>query len=185
MKFNRHSALEGSHAFLSASKSSWVNYTPEKLKAAYEAHRAAQRGTELHALAAQLIKHRIKQARTKQTFQNYVNDAIGFRMDPEVILYYSPWAYGTADAICFRNQKLRIHDLKTGVHPANVRQLEVYAALFCLEYDYKPGKINMELRIYQNDEIMVHVPEPSDIAHIMGWMKQASSMIDDWVVRDD
>ena len=43
----------------------------------------------------------------------------------------------------------------------------VYAALFCLEYKYKPGEIEMELRIYQNDEILYHNPTAEDIVPIM------------------
>ena len=97
----------------------------------------------------------------------YVNDAIGFKMVPEQILYYSDNCYGTADAIAFRNKTLRIHDLKTGEVPAKMEQLEIYAALFCLEYNIKPGDIEMELRIYQNDEILHHEPTVEDIAPIM------------------
>ena len=48
-----------------------------------------------------------------------------------------------------------------------MEQLEIYAALFCLEYKIKPGDIRMELRIYQNDEILVHEPTAEDILPIM------------------
>ena len=74
---------------------------------------------------------------------------------------------GTADAISFRNNFLRIHDLKTGTRPVHIEQLEIYAALFCLEYKVKPTDIKIELRIYQNDEILVHEPEPEEIIAIM------------------
>jgi hypothetical protein len=74
---------------------------------------------------------------------------------------------GTADAIAFRNNFLRIHDLKTGRRPVHIEQLEIYAALFCLEYRVKPSDIRMELRIYQNDEILVHEPTSEDIIQIM------------------
>ena len=74
---------------------------------------------------------------------------------------------GTADAISFRNNFLRIHDLKTGTRPVHIEQLEIYAALFCLEYKVKPTDIKIELRIYQNDEILVHEPEPEEIIIIM------------------
>jgi hypothetical protein len=60
---------------------------------------------------------------------------------------------------------LRIHDLKTGVTPAKMPQLEIYAGLFCLEYSVNPLDIDIELRIYQNDEIIVH--EPQNIPEIM------------------
>jgi hypothetical protein len=62
---------------------------------------------------------------------------------------------------------LRVHDLKTGVIPASMMQTRVYAALFCLEYDFRPGNIDMELRIYQSDNILVENPEVDMIAHIM------------------
>ena len=48
-----------------------------------------------------------------------------------------------------------------------MEQLMVYAALFCLEYKVKPGDINMELRLYQNDEVLFHNPEPTEIAPII------------------
>ena len=97
----------------------------------------------------------------------YVNDAIGYKMVPEQVLYYSDNCFGTADAISFRGNLLRIHDLKTGVIPAHMEQLEIYAALFCLEYKFKPSDIEIELRIYQSDEILYHKPTSEDIVPIM------------------
>ena len=97
----------------------------------------------------------------------YVNDAIGFKMIPEQILYYSENCFGTADAIMFRDRFLRIHDLKTGVIPAHMEQLKIYAALFCLEYKVKPSEIDMELRLYQNNEILYDEPTAEDIVPIM------------------
>lgn len=88
-------------------------------------------------------------------------------MRSEQVLYYSENAFGTADTISFRRNLLRIHDLKTGVTPASMKQLEVYASLFCLEYGYKPADIDIELRIYQNDEVLIHNPELDSIVHIM------------------
>ena len=167
MNWNQHFNLKGSHAFLGASKYHWVNYTEDKLVEAYTRYTAAQRGTELHDLAAQLIKFGQKLPRNKKTLNMYVNDAIGYRMKPEQILYYSDNCFGTADTICFRNGFLRIHDLKTGVIPAHIEQLLVYAALFCLEYKVKPAEIGMEVRLYQNDEVLVHNPEVDEIAPIM------------------
>lgn len=167
MRFNSHSDLAGRHAFLSASKSSWVNYSDEKLIRSYETALAAARGTALHDFARQAIVLGERLPNTKRTMNMYVNDAIGFRMSPEVILFYSNNAFGTADTISFRKNKLRIHDLKTGITPTNMRQLEVYVALFCLEYGFRPGEIEVELRIYQNNEIKIHIPEVDDIAHIM------------------
>ena len=173
MIFNTHSDLKGSHSFLSASGYHWVNYDLEKLEERYLNAMAAAKGTELHDFAAKAIEMGIKLRGTGQTLNQYVNDAIGFGMIPEQVLFYSANAFGTADAIKFqkatRNRKplLRIHDLKTGKTPASMKQLEVYAAYFCLEYQYKPAELDFELRIYQNDEIQIYEPALEDLVHIM------------------
>lgn len=180
MNFNQHSSLEGQHAFLGASKYQWINYSDEKLIQTYNNMLAVQRGTELHALAAQCIKLRQKLKGTTN-LANYVNDAIGYGMTPEVVLYYSDVCFGTADAIKFDEKKgfLRIHDLKTGVTPTHMEQLEVYAALFCLEYHVKPIDIQMELRIYQNDEIKIFEPTVENIVPIMDKAVSFTKMIHD------
>ena len=166
MKFNYHK-LDGIHAFLAPSKYSWVTYDEEKLEGVYSNWRLAQLGTELHELAAKLIKLRVKLPKTKKTFNMYVNDGIGFRMDPEVCLFYSFNCFGTADAVSFHNNMLRIHDLKNGRTPASMQQLRIYAALFCLEYGYNPRDIDIELRIYQSNDVLIEHPELDDIAYIM------------------
>lgn len=165
--FNRHPNLEGQHAFLGASNYHWINYSEEKVEETYSRWRAAQKGTKLHVFAADCIRLGQKLPRSKQTLNMYVNDAIGFKMTPEQILYYSPNCFGTADAIIFRNDFLRIHDLKTGETPAKMEQLMIYAALFCLEYGIKPSEIGMELRIYQNDKVLCHNATVEDIFPIM------------------
>lgn len=167
MLFNSHSDLVGQHAFLSPSKYHWINYDEEKLDRVFTARMASQRGTDLHSFAMEAIRLGVKLPKSPKTLHLYVNDAIGFRMKPEQILYYSPNAFGTADAISFRRNKLRIHDLKTGLHPCSPQQLEVYAALFCLEYRFKPMEIKMDLRIYQNDEVQIFDTDPDVITHIM------------------
>lgn len=170
MKFDRHYNLEGLHAPFSASQSSWLRYDDEKALEVYANKKAAEIGTKLHHWAKETIDLGIKQPRSKKTIYAYVNDAIGFKMDTEVVLFYSENFFGTADAISFRNGVLRIHDLKTGKSGKienHMEQLEIYAALFCLEYKYKPGEIEMELRVYKNDEILVHNPTAEDIAPIM------------------
>lgn len=167
MNWNTHSAIKGSHAFLGASKYHWVNYTDDKLIEAYTRYTAAQRGTRLHDLASELISLGQKLPRSKKTLNMYVNDAIGFRMRPEQPLFYSENCFGTADAISFKDGLLRIHDLKTGVIPAHMEQLLVYSALFCLEYRMKPSDIHMELRIYQNDEVLVYNPEVDEVVPII------------------
>lgn len=167
MDWNNHYNLEGKHAFLSASKYHWINYSEDKLIETYNNFTAAQRGTELHDFAAQCIKLGQKLPKSKKTLNMYVNDAIGYRLTPELVLYYSDNCFGTADAIGFRDNFLRIHDLKTGVIPARIEQLEIYAALFCLEYRIKPSTIGMELRLYQSDDILVYNPTAEDIVPIM------------------
>jgi hypothetical protein len=97
----------------------------------------------------------------------YVNDGIGFEMSVEQPLYYSDNCFGTPDTLCFRNGLLRVHDLKTGVTPASAHQLEIYVALFCLEYIISPHEIELELRIYQNDEVAYFQPFAETIVHIM------------------
>lgn len=167
MNFNRHGNLEGQHAFLGASKYHWVNYDEMKIADAYSKFLAVQKGTVLHDFAAQCIRLGQKLPRSHKTLNMYVNDAIGYRMTPEQILFYSDNCFGTADAISFRDGLLRIHDLKTGMIPAHMEQLEIYAALFCLEYSYKPRDIEMELRLYQSDDVIVHTPTFEDIEPIM------------------
>jgi hypothetical protein len=167
MLFNPHSNLVGRHAFLSASNYHWINYDEDHLIDRFTTAMAAQRGTELHELAHNLIRLGVKLPKTRTTMNLYVNDGIGYRMTPEQPLYYSENCFGTADCLSFRRDFLRVHDLKTGVTPASVHQLEVYAALFCMEYRYKPNEIGIELRIYQNDDVVVYEADPNDIFHII------------------
>ena len=175
MDFIQHRNLQGLHAPFSASQSHWLRYDDEKVMDVYLNKKAAAMGSRLHEWAKETIDLGLKQdTRKKTTLNMYINDAIGFKMSPEVVLFYSERFFGTADAICFRNEKgrnkLRIHDLKTGKTGKiedHVEQLEVYAALFCLEYKVKPGEIDMELRVYKSDEVLVHNPTAEDILPIM------------------
>lgn len=167
MIFKKHLNLEGLHAPFSPSQSSWLRYDDDKVVEVYNNKKAAEMGTRLHQWAKDTIDLGIKQPRSKQTLYAYVNDAIGYKMSTEVVLYYSDRFFGTADAISFRKGVLRIHDLKTGKTPVHMEQLRIYAALFCLEYKIKPGEIDMELRIYQNDEILYDKPTAEDILPIM------------------
>lgn len=167
MIFNPHSNLVGQHAFLSASKYHWINYEDEKIDLVYMTALAAKRGVELHEFANEAIRLGIKLPRSDKTLNLYVNDAIGYRMTSEQVLYYSDNCFGTADTIAFRRNKLRVHDLKTGVTNTSEHQLEVYAAMFCLEYRVKPFEIEIELRIYQNDEVRIYEADPDVITHIM------------------
>jgi hypothetical protein len=178
MNFNKHCSLEGKHAFLGASKYHWINYDADKLVDSYTKFQATLNGTILHDFACQCITLGQKLPKSQKTLNMYVNDAIGFKMKPEQVLYYSDNCFGTADAIIFRNNLLRIHDLKTGVTRAHMEQLEIYAALFCLEYNKKPSDIDMELRIYQNNEIIVHNPTVEDILPIMDKIITFDKIID-------
>ena len=166
MNFNKHSNFEGQHAFLGASKYHWINYDENRVADAYNNFLATQKGTVLHDFAAQCIRLGQKLPKSHRTLNMYVNDAIGYKMSPEQILLYSENCFGTADAISFRDGYLRIHDLKTGAIPAHMEQLEIYAALFCLEYRMKPSDIEMELRLYQNDDVIYCTPDPKDILAI-------------------
>ena len=167
MNFNDHSELLDKHAFLSPSSYHWVNYTDEKLIDRYETAAASALGTRLHAFAAEAIELGIRLPKNGKTLNMFVNDAIGYRMTPEQPLFYSFNCFGTADAISFRNDRLRIFDLKTGRNKASMMQLKVYAALFCLEYDVRPAEIDYDLRIYQNDEVAYEMVEPTEIAYVM------------------
>lgn len=170
MKFYDHKNLSGLHAPFTASQSSWLRYDDDKVIEVYANKKAAAMGTRLHAWAAETIELGLKQPKTKKTICAYVNDAIGYKMDTEVVLYYSDRFFGTADAICFRNGMLRIHDLKTGKVGKiedHMEQLEVYTALFCLEYKVKPIDIQIELRVYKCDEVITWNPKAEDISYIM------------------
>lgn len=167
MIFTQHSALSGKHAFLSPSNYSWVNYDDQRLESRYFSHRAAVRGVDLHELAHQAIKLGVRIAEAEITLASYVDHAITYKMSVEQPLYYSDNCFGTADTICFWNDLLRIHDLKTGITKVSERQLEIYAALFCLEYNYSPYDIDIELRIYQRGEILTFVPTPEHIYDLM------------------
>lgn len=176
MKFKQHYNLEGLHAPFSASQSSWLRYDDDKALEVYSNKKAAEMGTRMHHWAKETIDLGIKQPRSDKTIYKYVNDAIGFKMETEVVLFYSERFFGTADAISFRYDKsigrdvLRIHDLKTGKVgdiEKHVEQLEIYAALFCLEYQQRPGNIDIELRVYKNDQVFVHNPTAEDILPIM------------------
>lgn len=183
MNFNNHFQLEGQHAFLSASKHHWINYSEEKLIDRFTTFQAAQRGTELHDLARRCIELGVKLPKTNKTLNLYVNDAIGFKMQTEQILYYSDNCFGTTDTISFRKNFLRIHDLKTGQTPVSMNQLMVYNALFCLEYNFKPTEIETELRLYQSDEVLIHVPEPDEIILIMNKIISFDKTIEELKLR--
>ena len=195
MNWNNHSQLVGKHALLSPSGYQWIRYSADESREAlynkYRAEYAQTIGTLLHEYACKRIKYKMRLKKhdkdgvlfylidhgvplnvidSDYIFENllyYVNDAIGYRMDPEVVLYYSDNCFGTADSITFSKNLLRIHDLKTGRIPAHMEQLQVYAALFCLEYGKKPADIDIELRMYQPENLVTLKPEIDEIVPIM------------------
>lgn len=144
----------------------------------------AKRGTELHAFAAEAIRLKVL-LRGETTLALYVNDAIRFRMKPEQPLVYRANAFGTADAIGFRKNVLRVHDLKNGKGLTSWKQPELYCALFCLEYLEDPFKIKMICRIYQNDEFREHIPDPGDIKSHMEKYKHRSRRVDELREEED
>jgi hypothetical protein len=129
--------------------------------------RAALEGMEQHRYAAIAIEEREVQDNETTTVGMYINQCIQYRMHSEVVLYYSPNAFGTVDAIAFRYRRLRISDLKTGVSRTSEHQLEVYTAIFCLEYEIDPFSIDIELRIYQDNGVRSYIGDPYFIRGIM------------------
>lgn len=167
MQWNQHSNLSGRHAFLSPSQPAWLNYDDQKVEARYHSWRSAARGTALHALAHDAINLGVKISKREAALATYVSHALQYDMRTEQTLYFSDNAFGTADTISFRRNFLRIHDLKTGIAPTSMKQLIIYAALFCLEYGVSPFDIRIELRIYQRDEIKIYEPTPEELITIM------------------
>lgn len=206
MIFNEHSDLKGKHALFGASKHSWLNYDDEQLYKSYISSFAPTVGTLVHdyardkiwyrqpmednrseknALMLHLLKNDIpyQVIQIDNLFYNlmpYVNDAIGYKMTPEQILYYDELSFGTADAISYGRNVLRIHDLKTGVGPVSMDQLMIYAAWFFLEYKKEVNfqKSRAELRIYQNQEVVVHTPTNHEISEVMEKVIHGVAVID-------
>jgi hypothetical protein len=177
MRFNRHYSIDGLHAFLGASKYHWIRYDLAKMERIFENQFASIIGTRKHAWAAEAIRLGMRQSKNNVTMNAFINDAIRYRMTPEQVLYYNDDFFGTPDAISFEKQILRIHDLKTGVHPGNPDQILIYFALFCLEYKINPYDIEMLGRIYQNDEILEFTGDPKEIREIMDKAKLFTNRI--------
>lgn len=178
MIWKDYSHLRELHAFLSPSKHYWLNYDNDKLVESYKNYRRVALGTRYHRLAEELIRLAQRLPKTEASLNAFVNDAIGFDMDPEVILFYSPRCFGTADAISFEDGVLRIHDLKTGTSPASMDQLLVYAGLFCLDYEVREKELKeVHLRIYQNGEVTIFNPTPKDVFDVVFRIKEADKII--------
>lgn len=179
MNFNRHLDLADKHSFLSPSNYHWLNYSDEKLVGVYNNQKAKEEGVILHSFAAMAIAKKIKLGNLKKALNMFVNDAIGFKMIPEQVLYYSDNSFGTADAIVFKDGVLRIHDLKTGLTKPSFKQLDIYAALFCLEYGVNPVDIQIEERLYQGNGFEVNIPAPLYIQDIMNKIIAFDIILDD------
>lgn len=178
--FNPHPELRDRHAFLSPSTPHWHNYTPDKLLERFDKHMNAALGTRLHAFAAEAISLGFKAPDNTKTINMYINDCIGYGMSPEKTLFYSGNAFGTADAVSFDQltQTLRIFDLKNGETPSKEAQLKTYAALFCLEYKYRPAEIGYDLRFYQYDDVIEFHTDPEEIAYIMSIIKDHDKLLE-------
>lgn len=182
MRFATHLELTGRHAMLSASKYHWIRYDDERFEQFLETSMSAAMGTRLHEFAKEAILLKQKLPRSTKTLNQFVNDAIGFKMTPELILFYSLNVFGTADAVSFneRTLLLRIHDLKNGVSKASFDQLIIYAALFCLEYGYKPFELDIWLRIYQNDDFEEMQPDLEEVTRVMDRIVTLDRRIELW-----
>jgi hypothetical protein len=126
----------------------------------------------------------MRQKRNGSHIDRYINDGIGYRMKTDVIVVATEYAYGEADTLSFRKEKpgdkvetLRVHDLKTGITPAKIRQLETYAAYFCIEYDIDPEDIRTIVQIYQNDQIIGGVTNPALIREIMTTTRKQDAIV--------
>lgn len=182
MIFNSHLDLRGQHAILSPSSHYWLRYdSREKFEKFVKSKEAVKKGIEDHNFACLCIQRKQRLPKTKSTLNMYVNDAIGFNMEPEQPLKYSDNCFGTADAIRFdeKKKKLRIHDLKTGVNPASMDQLMAYAGIFCLEYKVKPTSLSTELRIYQNDEITIFEPTAKELTEVIDQIILANKWVNE------
>lgn len=185
MNFNSHSGVEGQHAFLSPSNYHWINYDDQKLEARFRSYTAARRGSELHEFAKDAIRLGIKLSRANPTMSMYVKDGIDYKMAVEQPLYFSENCFGTTDTISFNRGVLRIHDLKTGLIAGSFHQLEVYAALFCLEYGYSPFDIRIEFRIYQNKKVEVRDGDPKFILDLMDLIIYFDSKLQEFKMDGD
>lgn len=182
--FFDHSDLRGKHAFLSPSSYHWTNYDYHKLRSRYFSVRASARGVELHEFAHDAIRLGIRLPDEPLTLNMYVNDGIDFGMRVEQPLFYSNNCFGHADTLSFNDALLRISDLKTGENPTKLRQLEVYAAIFCLEYNFDPFEIGVELRIYQRNEILFDVPHPNLILELMEKIVHFDKLIEEFKAEE-
>ena len=211
-QWNDHHLLDGKHAFLGGSKYQLLNWSDDMLEERFYSQYAVEMGTVLHQLASDCIKSKTRLTKDDKHLIDitlykagipssaydsnlildnmlpFVNDAIGYHMSSEILLYYSPFCFGTTDAIkppSNRDKVLRISDYKSGSIPAKIEQLLIYDALFCLEYKQNPNTIEHSLRIYQNCQIIEHHPTGEDIDKIMGIIVNRNKLIYNYIERNN
>lgn len=209
--WNNHKELEGKHAFMGASNYHWLNYDERTFELRWYSQFSQIIGTAIHELAHDCIVSRTKLNKHDihliemtlykafvpknaydpglilENLMPFVNDAIGFHMSSEVLLFYNTYCFGTTDAIGYyeKERVLRIHDLKNGITQADFRQLYIYAALFCLEYKVDPKKLNLiECRIYQNMEVIIDNPSGDVIKEIMDTIEDRAGLIRTYLERE-
>lgn len=181
MMFNHHEELRGKHATLSPSKYYWVDYTPERLREYFGRLHAVEEGIDTHDFARRCIERGVKLPKRKKTLNMYVNDSINLGLTPEQVLYYSSDCFGTADAIGFQDGVLYIFDLKTGTSSADMRQLLIYAALFCMEYPREWSAVSeVVLRIYQNKTFREERPTKEKVVDVAKRICEANIMLTEY-----
>lgn len=183
MEWNDHWRLEGRHATLSPSGYHWLNYDADKMRRVTWNNYSKEDGTKMHELASNMILYNIMPEDNENALNQFVIDALTMFKEPmssEILLYYSDECFGTADAIYYDKEKkhLQVHDLKTGVSKPSFKQLWIYCALFCLEYDKKPEKMTFECRLYQLGAMDIDAPGPKDIRNIMNQIVSMSNVIE-------
>lgn len=183
MEWNDHWRLEGRHATLSPSGYHWLNYDADKMRRVTWNNYSKEDGTKMHELASNMILYNIMPEDNENAINQFVIDALTMfdtPMSSEVLLYYSDECFGTADAIYFDEtlKHLQVHDLKTGVSKPSFKQLWIYCALFCLEYDKKPEDLTFECRLYQLGAMDIDVPDPKDVRAIMNQIVSMSNVIE-------
>lgn len=211
MKWNDHKEYEGKHAFMGGSNYHWLNYDSQAFENRYYSRYSQDIGTTLHQLAHECIVNRIKinkhdihlieMAMNKAFIPKdaydpnlilmnlipFVNDAIGFHMSSEVLLFVNQFCFGTADAIGYNEieRTLRVHDYKSGSTPAKIEQCYIYIAMFCIEYKVDPRKLKLiEARIYQNCECLIDNPSADVILDIMSVIEKDISLIKIYLNRE-
>lgn len=198
---------------LGASRPTWALEEDEQFRQRVLSYYASTIGTLMHGIAKKYISHKFKMHKYDKSsvvldlldsgipdciidildfdsmfinLMTYINDCVSYGMDAEILLYYSDNCFGTTDAIGYfdRSKCLRVHDLKTGKTQAKIEQLLVYAALFCLEYKVKPEELNeIELRIYQLCEVLVHKPSSDEVRYFMNRIQQRDQDLNEFLER--